>query len=104
MRRVAASISKTPLLSSHPTLEPRTCKPPKCPLFPPAKTNRSDRPARPGVQAQVLPALKELFRPELLNRIDEVVVFHALEPEHLRDIVDLMVAKTRQRLVEQSIT
>ena len=74
--------------------------------FVPARKNKQERQASATMrlQAQVLPALKEHFRPELLNRIDQVVVFHALEPEHLRDIVDLMVAKTRQRLVEQSIT
>lgn len=52
---------------------------------------------------QILPALKDLFKPELLNRVDEVVVFHALEKDHLREIVDLMVEQTRQRLAEQSI-
>src|SRR5260370_36203028 len=74
--------------------------------FVPARKNKQERQASATrrLQAQVLPALKELFHPELLNRIDEVVVFHVLEPEHLRDIVDLMIATTRQRLVEQSIT
>ncbi len=74
--------------------------------FVPAHKNRQEREvgATSRMQAQILPALKELFHPELLNRIDEVVVFHMLEPEHLRDIVDLMIERTRQRIVEQSIT
>ena len=42
--------------------------------------------------------------PELLNRIDEVVVFHTLEQEHLRKIVDLMIEKTRHRMAELSIS
>ncbi len=74
--------------------------------FAPAHKNREepDASATSRMQEQILPALKELFRPELLNRIDEVVIFHLLKPEHLRDIVDLMVERTRRRMVEQSIT
>ncbi|MGH2496942.1 MAG: ATP-dependent Clp protease ATP-binding subunit [Ktedonobacteraceae bacterium] len=74
--------------------------------FVPVRKNKREQQTSAALrmQAQVLPVLKELFRPELLNRIDEVVIFHALEPEHLRDIVDLMLEKTCQRLAEQSIT
>ncbi|HVB73452.1 MAG TPA: ATP-dependent Clp protease ATP-binding subunit [Ktedonobacteraceae bacterium] len=73
--------------------------------FVPARRNKQEQQAGAAtrVRAQVLPALKELFRPELLNRIDEVIVFHALEPEHLRVIVDLMISKTRQRIAGQEI-
>jgi len=73
--------------------------------FAPARRNKQEQQASAALhmQAKVLPTLKELFRPELLNRIDEVVLFHALEPEHLRDIAGLMLEKTRQRLAEQSI-
>ncbi len=55
------------------------------------------------MRAQSLLALREVFRPELLNRIDQTIVFHALEPEHLREIVDLMVGQTQQRLAAQAI-
>ncbi|GAC1566213.1 MAG: ATP-dependent protease ATP-binding subunit ClpC [Ktedonobacteraceae bacterium] len=74
--------------------------------FMPARRNKQERQASASVRmrAQILPALKELFRPELLNRIDEVVYFHALEPEHLRQIVDLMITKTQQRMAGQEIT
>lgn len=72
--------------------------------FVPARRNEQERQATTRMQAQILPALKELFHPELLNRIDEIIIFHTLEPEHLRDIVDLMIEKTRQRIAEQSIT
>ena len=58
---------------------------------------------RERIAASVMPALKDLFKPELLNRIDEIVLFHMLEPEHLREIVDLMVAQTQQRMQEQGI-
>ncbi len=47
--------------------------------------------------------MKDLFKPELLNRIDEIVVFHTLEHEHLREIVDLMVAQTQKRMKDQAI-
>ena len=51
----------------------------------------------------VIPALKEMFKPELLNRIDEIVLFHALEHTHLHEIVDIMIAQTQKRLAEQAI-
>ncbi len=57
-----------------------------------------------NITALVMPALRELFRPELLNRIDEIVPFHSLQPDHLRQIVDLMIAQVQQRLAEQRMT
>ena len=39
--------------------------------------------------------LKKLFRPEFLNRVDEVIVFHELTPEEIGSIVDLMIADLR---------
>ncbi len=59
--------------------------------------------AQERIRSQVLPALKDLFKPELLNRIDEIVPFHALEPEHLRQIVDLMIVQTQKRMQEQEL-
>lgn len=55
------------------------------------------------VKTQVIPALKDLFKPELLNRIDEIIPFHVLGQEHLREIADLLIAKTQQRMRERSI-
>jgi ATP-dependent Clp protease ATP-binding subunit ClpC len=55
------------------------------------------------LRSQILPIVADTFRPELLNRFDEIVVFHPLEHGHLREIVDLMVAQTQQRIIEQSI-
>ncbi len=52
---------------------------------------------------QIISAVQAQFRPELLNRIDETVVFHALEQEHLHEIADLMIVQTQQRLAEQGI-
>ena len=48
--------------------------------------------------------LKRAFRPELLNRIDDVVIFKPLREEHLQQIVELMLRETTERLAEQSIT
>jgi len=48
-------------------------------------------------------ALKRTFRPELLNRIDDVIIFHSLTEEHLRSIVDLLVHEVERRLAERSI-
>ena len=47
--------------------------------------------------------LQRNFRPEFLNRIDEIIVFHGLEKEHMRAIVDLMLEKVRQQLRGQGM-
>jgi len=52
---------------------------------------------------KVMDELKKSFRPEFLNRIDEVIVFHSLEQEHIEQIVSLMTEELRKRLKEQSI-
>lgn len=52
---------------------------------------------------KVMSELKRTFRPEFLNRIDEIIVFHALEKEHLRKIVSLMSKQLKKRLSEQGI-
>jgi len=48
-------------------------------------------------------ALKQTFRPEFLNRIDEIVVFDALTREQVRSVVDLTIAEVEERLKERSI-
>ncbi|HEX9068360.1 MAG TPA: ATP-dependent Clp protease ATP-binding subunit [Ktedonobacterales bacterium] len=52
---------------------------------------------------KVLGELKNTFKPEFLNRIDAIVVFHSLRKEHVRQIVDLMLARVRTQLTEQQI-
>lgn len=52
---------------------------------------------------KVLTELKKAFRPEFLNRIDELIVFHSLEKKHLKEIVDLMSQQLIKRLDEQHI-
>jgi len=51
----------------------------------------------------IMPRLKELFRPEFLNRVDDTVLFHALSLAQVRAILDLMLAQTGARLSEQLI-
>ena len=48
-------------------------------------------------------ALKQTFRPELLNRIDDVIIFHPLTEEHLKSIVDLLIGEVERRLAERNI-
>src|SRR5204862_708115 len=51
----------------------------------------------------VLDELRKHFRPEFLNRVDEIVVFHALSEEHLMQIVDIQLDRLRKRLEERKI-
>ncbi len=51
-----------------------------------------------SVKGEVLAELRQMFRPEFLNRIDEIVVFHPLTREHILRIVDLQLAEFRKRL------
>jgi ATP-dependent Clp protease ATP-binding subunit ClpC len=68
-----------------------------------SSTQERQQEASSMVGEVMLESLRNLFRPELLNRVDDVIVFHALEPEHLRRIADLMIAQTIARLAERSI-
>ncbi|MDO8670292.1 MAG: AAA family ATPase [Dehalococcoidia bacterium] len=54
-------------------------------------------------KAQTEEALKQTFRPEFLNRIDEIIVFDQLTKEQITEIVDLLVAKLEERLKERSM-
>jgi ATP-dependent Clp protease ATP-binding subunit ClpC len=49
---------------------------------------------------RIMGELKKVFRPELLNRIDEVIVFHKLTKEEIKTIVDLMMKRLREQMVE----
>jgi len=56
-----------------------------------------------GVRRQVTQALRDHFRPEFLNRIDEIIFFHPLDREHLKKIVDIQIASLVKRLEERKI-
>lgn len=55
------------------------------------------------MKSKVMDELKKAFRPEFLNRIDEIIVFHSLEQKHLKQIVKLMAEQLKKRLKEQDI-
>ena len=55
------------------------------------------------MRARLMTDLRRRFRPEFLNRIDEIIIFHSLTQPQLRDIVDLMAAQLAGRLAEQRI-
>jgi ATP-dependent Clp protease ATP-binding subunit ClpC len=56
------------------------------------------------MKENLLGELKKTFRPEFINRIDGVVVFHPLEKEQIRQIVDLMLVSVTKQLAEKGIT
>ena len=59
--------------------------------------------AHETMRQRVLDALREHFRPEFLNRIDDIVVFHALSRADVRQIVDLQLARLEARLADRHL-
>jgi ATP-dependent Clp protease ATP-binding subunit ClpB len=57
-----------------------------------------------SVRGKVLDVVKASFRPEFLNRIDDIIVFHRLERGHMGAIVDIQLGRLRQLLKERDIT
>jgi ATP-dependent Clp protease ATP-binding subunit ClpC len=55
------------------------------------------------MKEKVMTEVKKTFRPEFLNRLDEIIVFHELTEEQLRSIVDLMVKDLQKRLAERKL-
>ncbi len=55
------------------------------------------------IKDSVLDELKKTFNPEFLNRIDDTVVFHQLEKDHLVDIVNLLVDELNRQLIDQDL-
>lgn len=55
------------------------------------------------MREKILGELKKTFRPEFLNRLDGVVIFHALTKEHIRQIVELMLGQVAKQLKEKGI-
>jgi ATP-dependent Clp protease ATP-binding subunit ClpB len=63
----------------------------------------SDSAAFEGMKEQVMEALRQHFRPEFLNRVDDVVVFHPLDRTHLRKIVDIQLRRLQARLADRNL-
>jgi len=66
------------------------------------------KPSPDSVHAQitdnVLSELKKTFNPEFLNRVDDVVVFHPLDREHLINIIDMLVRELNEKLIDQELS
>jgi ATP-dependent Clp protease ATP-binding subunit ClpC len=56
------------------------------------------------MKGRVMSELKKVFRPELLNRIDEIIVFHKLTKEEILSIVDLLMKRVREQVGTHGIT
>src|SRR6266498_2063522 len=56
-----------------------------------------------GVRRQVTDALRQHFRPEFLNRVDEIIFFHALGLEHMKQIIDIQIHGLLKRLEDRKI-
>ena len=67
---------------------------------PEGKAGLSDK----EIKSRVMGEVKKLFRPEFLNRIDEIIVFKSLTQEQIVEIAKLMVADLRERLIAQNMT
>ena len=55
------------------------------------------------MKKNVMTELKKTFRPEFLNRVDEIIVFHPLSQDEIKEIASLMLAQTAKRLEENNI-
>ncbi len=63
-----------------------------------------DQTAFEKMKSNVMNELKRTFNPEFLNRIDEVVMFHPLDIEHMKEIIDIMLRGLNQQMEEQGLT
>ena len=73
-------------------------------LGPTSDREREAGKVTPELSRSVHEALRRTFRPELLNRIDETIVFHPLSRDQIGEIVGLLVAQVQERLAERDIT
>jgi ATP-dependent Clp protease ATP-binding subunit ClpC len=64
---------------------------------------KEERLAYDEMRKKLMSALRKVFRPEFLNRVDAIIVFHALSKDQIAEIVDLELAKVAARLVEHEI-
>src|SRR5438477_588209 len=56
------------------------------------------------MKSRVMGELKKVFRPELLNRIDEIIVFHKLDKEEIKRIIDLILRRLREQMATHEVT
>jgi ATP-dependent Clp protease ATP-binding subunit ClpB len=63
----------------------------------------NDQDVYAGIKEKVMSSLKDYFKPEFLNRLDEIILFDVLSPESIRKIVDIEIKKVQDRLLEKGI-
>lgn len=68
------------------------------------KAGDSDSNSYEAMKERIMGELRKTFKPEFLNRIDEIIVFHPLAREHIKEVVKLMLREVNKRLQEQDIT
>ena len=56
------------------------------------------------MKGRIMGELKKAFRPELINRIDEIIVFHQLTKDEIKQIIDLMLVRLQKQMGEQGVT
>jgi ATP-dependent Clp protease ATP-binding subunit ClpC len=56
------------------------------------------------MKSRVMGELKKVFRPELLNRIDEIIVFHKLDKDEIKTIIDLLLKRLREQMATHEVT
>ncbi|CAD7771339.1 ATP-dependent Clp protease ATP-binding subunit ClpX [Candidatus Methanoperedenaceae archaeon GB50] len=56
------------------------------------------------MRRQVMEALRQQFKPEFLNRLDEIIIFHPLTEEEIKSIVDIQIRRIQERLAEKKLT
>jgi ATP-dependent Clp protease ATP-binding subunit ClpC len=71
--------------------------------FAAAKETKAEKLDYEAMKERVLGEMKKTFRPEFINRIDEIIVFHQLTEAQLRQIVDLLVKDLQQRLADRKL-
>jgi len=64
----------------------------------------SEEEAYQEMKRTVLNEVKKVFRPEFLNRLDEIIVFHQLTKDHIFQVVDIMISQLEERLAAKNIT
>ena len=69
-----------------------------------SKENEQEQIEYEKTKKEVLAELKKQFRPEFINRIDEIIVFHKLTSEEIKKIADIMLKQIQNRLEEKGIT
>ena len=73
-------------------------------FIPQKTTDQAEKRRYEEMQEKVMDEVKKTFRPEFLNRLDEIIVFHELNEENLRKIVDLLVKDLESRLAERKLS